>query len=87
MSLQIMLVFLTFVLMVQVRDKELISKIAQRLKALREEKGLTQEQLYNDLEIHVGRIESMKVNPTVSTINSLCKYFEISLAEFFDGIH
>lgn len=84
MSLYMIAVFLTFVLMVQVRDKELIGKVAQRVKGLREAKGLTQEQLYNDLEIHVGRIESMKVNPTVSTINRLCKYFEISLAEFFE---
>ena len=83
MSLLFIGIFLTFVLMVQVRDQEVISKIAKRVKALREAKGLTQEQLYNELEIHVGRIESMKVNPTISTINRLCTYFEISLSDFF----
>lgn len=69
--------------MVKVRDKELIEKIAQRIKTLREAKGLTQEQLYNETEVHVGRIESLRVNPTVSTINVLAKYFGVSLSDFF----
>ena len=69
------------------RDKEIISKVAQKVKSLREAGDLTQEQLYNDLEIHVGRLESMKVNPTNGTIHRLCQYFGISLADFFEDFH
>ena len=74
----------TLASMAQVRDKILIEKIALRVKLLREEKGLTQEVVYNDTNIHFARIESLQVNPTVSTINAICKYFEISLSEFFE---
>ena len=72
--------------MAQVRDSQLIKKIALRLKGLRENIGLTQEQLYNDTDIHIARIESSKVNPSVSTISRLCEYFGITLTEFFRGI-
>jgi len=69
--------------MTQIRDEELIRKVALRIKQLREEKGLTQEQVFNDTDIHIGRIESIQVNPTISTIGAICKYFKISLSEFF----
>ncbi len=52
------------------------------IKKIREEKGLSQEEVYNDLNIHIGRIETAKTNVTVSTLASLCKYFKIPLSEF-----
>ena len=52
----------------QLKDTELLSQIAQRLKELRERKGVSQEQVYNDTEIHIARIETGNVNVTVSTV-------------------
>jgi len=66
----------------QVRDIRLLQKIALVIKSLREATELTQEDVYNDTNIHVGRIETAKANVSVSTLSTLCKYFKISLSEF-----
>jgi len=65
------------------KSEELLRKIALRIKELREEKGLTQENFYNDTGIHIGRIETLKRNISITTIEDVCKYFNISLSEFF----
>ena len=70
-------------LMAQLRDDILLKKIALRLKTLREEKGLSQEELYNETDIHIGRIETARNNISISTLSALCNYFEISLSDFF----
>jgi transcriptional regulator with XRE-family HTH domain len=69
--------------MAQVRDEILLQKIALKLKALREKKGLSQEQLYNETDVHIARIETAKNNIRISTLSKLCDYFDISLSEFF----
>lgn len=68
--------------MSHLRDIRLLQKIALVLKELREENELTQEEVYNDTNIHVGRIETATANLTVSTLSSLCKYFRITLSDF-----
>jgi len=70
----------------QIRNDKLLNKVALRIKALRQQKGITLEEIYNDTDIHVGRIESAKANITLSTLSKLCDYFEISLTEFFKKI-
>jgi len=72
--------------MAQFRDQELLDKIAARLKGLREEKGLSQEEVYNELDVHIGRIEVGKVNVSISTLSKLCQYFDITLTEFFSEV-
>jgi len=86
MSLQISLFIMTFPIAMgsHLKDKELLKEIAEKLKSLRHEKGLSQEDVYNDTGIHISRIETSKVNITVSTLNTLCKYFDINLKEFFN---
>ena len=69
-------------LMGQIKDKQLLKKIAVVLKELRESNNLTQQDVYYDTKIHIGRIEAYKVNLSVSTLSVLCNYFEISLSEF-----
>jgi Helix-turn-helix. len=68
--------------MAQIRDDKLLRKIALVIKELREEKGVSQEEVYNDINIHIGRIETAKANLSVSTLAALCKYLNISLSEF-----
>ena len=72
--------------MAQIRDQELLQQIALKLKKLREKKGVSQEQLYNETDIHIARIETGKVNISVSTLSKLCSYFDVSLSEFFKKI-
>jgi DNA-binding XRE family transcriptional regulator len=69
--------------MAQIRNTDLLRKIAVVLKELREENHLTQDDVYYDTKIHVGRIEAYKVNLSVSTLSELCQYFEISLSDFY----
>lgn len=66
----------------QLKDTELLKVIAKKLKVIRYEKGLTQEDVYNDTGVHISRIETARVNITVSTLNALCKYYDISLVDF-----
>jgi len=72
--------------MAQIRNQLLLNKIAFRLKELREEKGISQEQLYNETEVHIARLETAKVNVSISTLDKLCKYFKVSLSDFFEGL-
>jgi transcriptional regulator with XRE-family HTH domain len=67
----------------QVKDTILIKKIAVTLKKLREQEGLTQLEVFYDTGLNIGRIESAKSNPSISTLAAICKYFKISLTEFF----
>ncbi|AXT49683.1 XRE family transcriptional regulator [Aquimarina sp. BL5] len=68
------------------KNTKLLQQIATKLKALREKNGLTQEDVYNDTGIHISRIETSRGNITVSTLSSLCDYFEIKLSDFFKEI-
>ena len=70
----------------QIRDTKLLKKIAIVLKQLREEKGLTQEDVYNDINIHIGRIETANGNLSVSTLSALCSYFDLELSAFFERV-
>ncbi|MFV0312505.1 MAG: helix-turn-helix domain-containing protein [Dysgonomonas sp.] len=67
-------------------NQELLNRIAKRIKQLREEKGISQDTFYIDTDIHIARIEVGKVNVTVSTLQDICDYFEISLSDFFKDI-
>jgi len=67
----------------QRRNKELLFKIAQRIKQLREEKDISQDMFYIETDIHIARIETGKLNITVSTLQDICDYFGISLSDFF----
>ena len=64
-------------------NQELLNKIAKRIRQLREEKGISQDTFYIDTDIHIARIELGQVNITVSTLQDICAYFEISIIEFF----
>lgn len=67
----------------QIKNKILLRKTAQKIKSLREEHKITQEDFYNDTNIHIARIETARGNITVSTLDAICKYFKIPLADFF----
>lgn len=64
-------------------DKELLSDIANALKTLRAGQNVTLEAFYFDTGIHLARIEQGETNITVSTLAQICRYFNISLKDFF----
>jgi transcriptional regulator with XRE-family HTH domain len=70
----------------QIKNTVLLKKIAAELKALRRVNNLTLSDVYYDTRIHIGRIESYKVNLSISTLEALCKYYEVSLSDFFSKL-
>lgn len=69
----------------QIKNIELLSATAKRLKSLRLEKQLSQEIVYNDTNIHIARIETGKFNVSISTLSALCNYYNITLQDFFSA--
>ena len=58
----------------------------KHLKKMREDKGMSQEELANTAEVslpQITRIERGVINPTICTIKSLAKGLEVSTAELF----
>ncbi|MCR9171088.1 MAG: helix-turn-helix domain-containing protein [bacterium] len=62
-------------------NQELLLTLAKRLKELRKQKGVTQEDVYNDTGIHVARIEQGKRDISYTTLCRLADYFDVSLNE------
>jgi transcriptional regulator with XRE-family HTH domain len=69
--------------MAEIRDTKLLQKIALVVKQLREARSVSQEEVYNDINIHIGRIETARANLSISTLSALCKYFKIKISDFF----
>ena len=72
--------------MSQLKNKKLLKYITFRIKELRKERNITQEIFYFDTNIHIGRIEQGKLNISVSTMYEICKYFNVSMSDFFKNI-
>jgi transcriptional regulator with XRE-family HTH domain len=71
---------------INIRNKAVLEDFGVRLKELRTEKGMTQEELSYAAEVElsqVHRIETGKINPTLSTLSALANALSISLAELF----
>lgn len=63
-------------------------RLGLRLRAIREEKGLTQEEAAERAAIHakhLGVIEGGGTNPTFGTIVALAFAYEVPLSALFDG--
>lgn len=73
-------------IMKNIKDKELLTSISLALKELRAIEDLTQQNVKDDTGIHIGRIETTRNDPSSSTIFELCKYFKISLSEFYQRL-
>lgn len=64
----------------------LLERTAYKLKEIREKKGMSQEQVYYDTKLNIGRIEVGKTNISLTTLAILCDYYGVALDEFFKGI-
>ena len=68
-------------------DEEGLRLLAKRLKELRAEKGFTQEELALEADItlsQIARIETVKANPTVSTMFKIARTLNIPVSALFD---
>ena len=67
-------------------DTAVIKQLGKRIKEIRIEKGLTQEQLAREADIEpmqVSRIERGIINSGISQIANLAKALEIPVVELF----
>ena len=68
-------------------DKQLLQKLAARIKELRKLKNYTQDDLSalsNIARSTIGNIETASNDITFSKLNQLAKAFDISLSEFLN---
>lgn len=68
-------------------DEEGLRLLAKRLKEIRSEKGITQEELAYRSELtlsQIARIETIKINPTISTIFKIVRALDVPLNELFN---
>ncbi|MCM1010454.1 MAG: helix-turn-helix domain-containing protein [Fusobacterium sp.] len=68
-------------------DKELLRKLANRIKELRKEKGFTQDDLSyrsNIARSTLGNIETAKNDVVFTKVKQLADAFELSLSEFLN---
>ena len=65
------------------RNDILLKNVAEKLKKIRQEKGVTQLSVLVDTEVHVGRLENNPTNISLSTLADLCTYYGLTLEECF----
>jgi len=70
----------------KIRDDSFLKRFGDNLRKLREQQGLSQEELYfraNLSKNQVGNIERGEVNTTISTAYALSQALGIELPELF----
>lgn len=68
-------------------DKEGLDLLAITLKKIRTKKKITQEELayLSNLSLsQIARIETSKINPTVSTMFSIARALNVNVGDLFD---
>lgn len=58
----------------------------EKIKALRKEKGITQKQLAEVLNVSlaaIGMYETNRINPSPDILIKIAKYFDVSMDELF----
>ena len=58
-------------------------KVIDNLKALRNARELSQQDVYNDINVHIGRIESSKGSITLHTLIKLSEYYKVDIVDLF----
>lgn len=69
-----------------IRNDEIIDRIAAGFRELRKATGKGQKEVIKETGVNVGNIEAGLFNPMLDTIDRLCRYYGITLAEFFKGL-
>lgn len=68
-------------------DEEGLTLLAKQLKEVRNKKGFTQEKLAYESDItlsQIARIETVKSNPTVSTIFKIARTLNVPVSDLFN---
>lgn len=70
----------------KIRNEEVMKRFGRNVYRIRCEKGITQEQLAEDAKIsqvQVARIESGKLNTSISTVHAIAQALKVNEGDFF----
>ena len=70
-------------------QSSLHKKFGDKIKALRDQKGITQEDLAEKIEVdrsYMGFVERGERNPTLDVLGRIAKAFGISLSKLFENV-
>lgn len=70
-------------------SREILIKFGQRVRQLRKEKNLSQEELSFEADLHrtyIGMIERAEKNITLVNIEKIAKALNVDIKELFNGI-
>ncbi len=70
----------------QRRNDYLVKQVIERLRTIRHQRGLTQENVRFDTDLNIGRIESGRHSISLTTLADLLDYYQVSFGEFFQDI-
>lgn len=70
----------------QRKDKILRELVALRMREIRERHGHTQEFLIENTRLHISHYENQQKFPSLETLTLFCKYYNLTLDEFFAPI-
>lgn len=68
-------------------DEEGLTLLAEKLREVRKKKGFTQEDLAYESGLtlsQIARIETRKINPTVSTMFKIARTLDVPVSELFE---
>lgn len=68
-------------------ESELLKKIGERIKQVRTEKGISQQELAAALDYeksNMSRLESGRINPRIGTLHKVATVLQVSLSELVD---
>ena len=68
-------------------DEAFQSSLIKRMKQLRREYGYSQEEVIEATHLDISRYETGESTPSMRSIVKLCKFYHITLAEFFAPIN
>lgn len=75
-----------FGILINTKDNDYLKEFGKHLKKLREDSGMSQEELANNAEVslpQITRIERGTVNTTICTIKALAKGLSLKTSEMF----
>lgn len=73
-------------MMKQERNPAFLQAVGRRLRQLREQHGLSQEKVQFKTGIYLAYVENGLRNPTITTLIDICRYYGVTLEEFFAGL-
>jgi len=67
-------------------DEEFTKSMARELAKERVSLGFTQQEIYDETGLHIGRIESMQRSIRVTTFYHICTYLGVSCSSMMERI-